>query len=93
MSCLLPTAAQIAADLATINAAIQALLSGKRLVELRVGSAEFARLYRYGEVSLDDLYKERARLEDLLKALCPDPPIFRHYASIPLVVTQRPVRG
>jgi hypothetical protein len=85
MATLTLTEAQI--QLSTVNAAIQDIISGKRVTELRVGSGEFQRMYRYEEVSLESLIDLRNELRNTINTLTPEvKPVFRTNATIPLVI-------
>jgi hypothetical protein len=80
-------------QLAQIDAAIGVLMTGGRLTELRVGSNEYSRYWKYSEISIDALRAYRKDLADALAALCPEAcaPLFRKNATIPLIVTKRVV--
>jgi hypothetical protein len=82
------TAAEIKVALDTVNTAIAQLLSGKRVLELRVGSGNFFRQFRYGEVTLDALKEYRTELMQMLQTIdaANATPSFRTYATVPLVV-------
>ena len=81
------TLAEAQIQLSTVNAAIQDIISGKRVTELRVGSGEFQRMYRYEEVTLEALIDLRSELRNTINTLTPDVrPIFRTNATIPLVI-------
>jgi len=74
-------------QLTQVNIAIETLIQGKSLVELRVGSGNFQRLFRYGDVNLGDLKTYRRELLDTINSLTPNiTPIFRQNACIPLIV-------
>ena len=74
-------------QLTQVNVAIESLILGKSLVELRVGSGNFQRLYRYGEITLEQLKTLRRELLDVINTLVPNiTPVFRSGACIPLVV-------
>jgi len=84
------TVTEVQAELDTVNAALQELISGKRLTQLRIGSGEFARLYQYQEITFDtikaeqqDLLMELATLENAQNAIT-----FRNNAYIPLTVNK-----
>lgn len=83
------TVIEVRKELNTVNAAIQELISGKKLKELRVGSGDFARLYQFQEVSLENLRMVRDELVQELAVLeGTDELIFRKNCNIPLVVTK-----
>ncbi len=78
---------EVQRQLTQVNIAIETLIQGKSLVELRVGSGNFQRLFRYGDVTLVDLKTYRRELLDQINSLTPNiVPIFRSGACIPLVV-------
>ena len=84
------TIAEVQAELTTVNAALQELITGKRLTQLRIGSGEFARLYQYQEITFDtlkteqqDLTMELATLEAAGQALK-----FRATSYVPLTVNK-----
>ena len=56
------TIEEVRAELNTVNSAIQSLIAGNRLTQLRVGSGDFARLYVNQEISLESLRQNRAEL-------------------------------
>lgn len=73
--------------LSSVNTAIAQLIAGKRLLELRVGSGNFARNFRYGEVTLEALKEYRDELIQLRQSLLPIASTqFRANATIPLIV-------
>jgi hypothetical protein len=63
------TIVEVQAELATVNAALQELISGRRLTQLRIGSGEFARLYQYQELTYENLKLEQQNLLDELSVL------------------------
>lgn len=63
------TATEIQSELDTVNAALQELISGKRLTQLRIGSGEFSRLYEYQEITYEVLKQEQANLTAELSTL------------------------
>lgn len=72
-------------QLTQINTAIENLLQGKRITQLRVGSGTFQRLYTYQEISYEALIQERDKLLTYINSLSTDPtPKFMQYTSIPL---------
>ncbi len=74
-------------QLNTVNAAIQQLIEGKAILELRVGSGNFQRLYKYSDITMDSLLALRASLLQQINDLQPNlAPVFRNNANIPLVV-------
>lgn len=80
-------------QLSQVDAAIATLMAGGQLTELRVGSNEFSRMWKRSAISLDALRAYRKDLADALAALCVEdcPPLFRKHATIPLIVTKRPI--
>ena len=80
------TLAEAEAQLLQINVAIQDLILGKRISELKVGSGEFSRWYKFEEVTLEALTAYRTELRSIIAALTPAAvPIFRANACIPLI--------
>lgn len=77
---------EIKVALDTVNTAIAQLLSGQRVLELRVGSGNFFRQFRYGEVTLDSLKEYRAELLQMLQSSEVEAPVYRMYATVPLLV-------
>jgi len=75
-------------QLATVNAAIQTLISGKRISELRVGSDGFQRLLRYQEITIESLREIQKELLILIDSYESNKPKFRTNAHIPMVVTK-----
>lgn len=83
------TILEVQAELNTVNSAIQQLIAGTRLTELRVGSGDFARLYRYQEISLDNLQAIRDELlQELANLNQEDGLQFRKMSSVLLKVTK-----
>ena len=68
------TLAEAEASLATVNAAINQLVTGKTVNELHVGSGAFQRFYKYQEVSMESLLALRSELLALIGVLSPAPP-------------------
>lgn len=56
------TKAEAEAQLITVNAAIQQIIEGKRITQLKVGSGSFTRLYTHQEISLEALKELRDEL-------------------------------
>lgn len=84
------TVTEVQAELDTVNAALQELIAGKRLTQLRIGSGEFARLYQYQEITFDtikteqqDLLMELATLENAQNSIS-----FRNNSFVPLTVNK-----
>lgn len=73
-------------QLATVQAAIQQLLEGKRLTQLKVGSGNFSRLYEYQELTLENLKNARDELLDVIDTFEGNEPRFKLHSTIPLVV-------
>jgi hypothetical protein len=83
------TIAEVQADLTTVNAALQNLIAGKRITQLRFGSGDFARQYQYQEITYDVLKAEQADLTQELAALQSEPQMqFRTMSNIPLTVSK-----
>lgn len=78
--------AEIDLQLATINAAISDLIAGKRVTRLEIGSGNFKRTYAFQEITLESLQAIRADLLEQRAQYSQETPVFRQYASIPLVV-------
>jgi hypothetical protein len=84
------TITEVQAELDTVNAALQELIAGRRLTQLRIGSGEFARLYQYQELTFDtlkaeqqDLTMELATLESAGSSIS-----FRSNSFVPLTVNK-----
>ena len=76
-------------ELTTVSAAIQDMIAGKRITELRVGSGDFARLYRYQEITLNNLQAIRDELIQELADLNGEGILqFRNMSSVLLKVTK-----
>jgi hypothetical protein len=83
------TLADVRAELVTVNAAIQQIISGQRLTEIRIGSGDFLRVYKNQQVNLDDLYAIKAELQQEEDLLSTNVGItFRNDCNIPLVVSK-----
>lgn len=80
------TLVELQADLATVNAAIQQIIQGKRVTQLLVGSGTFRRQYTYQEISLDMLKGLRDELLAQINILAPTTPVFKTNMTIPMVV-------
>ena len=65
------TLAEAQAQLLTVNAAIEQLINGKRVTELKVGSGAFQRAYRYQEITMDSLLALRDELLATIASLSP----------------------
>lgn len=74
------------AQLATVQAALQDFVAGKRLTRLEVGSGNFRRIYQYSEISYENLIAMRNELQEIVDMLTPVEPSFRTNCSIPLIV-------
>jgi hypothetical protein len=70
------TTIEIQTDITNVNAAITAVLTGNKLLELRVGSGDFARTYRWQELSLESLYAMRTSLYEELATVTIETPTF-----------------
>ena len=73
-------------QLVTVNAAIQQLIEGKRIKELRVGSGNFQRLYSYSEITLEALKTLQQELLITIDSYAPAITTFRTNAHIPMVI-------
>ena len=83
------TITEVQADLDIVNAAIQDLIAGKRLTQLRIGSGEFTRLYQYQDINYEVLKAEQADLIQELAALQAQPQMqFRTMSHIQLDVNK-----
>lgn len=83
------TLTEVQADLAVVNAALQDLIAGKRLTQLRLGSGDFTRLFQYQEITYDVLKAEQAELTQELASIQTQPQMqFRTMTNIPLNVTK-----
>lgn len=83
------TLAEAQAQLTQVNIAIETLLQGKRIGELKIGTNEFSRTYKYGEVTLEGLRALRSELMAMVNTLMPTiTTTFRQNACIPLIVTK-----
>jgi hypothetical protein len=80
------TLAEAEAQLATVNTAIQQLISGKKVTELHVGSGAFQRFYKYQECSMENLLQLRAELLGLINTLSPSLPTFAGNMSFQNIV-------
>ena len=78
--------AEAQAQLITVNAALQDIISGKRIAELRIGSGDFQRLLRYQEVTFDELKTLQQELMITVDSYAQAKPVFRTNAHIPMVV-------
>jgi len=76
------------AQLLTVNTAIEALIAGKRLTELRVGSGSFQRLYTFQELDIEALKEHRDELLSIIAELQPSVPKFKTNMTIPLLVSK-----
>lgn len=78
--------AEAQSQLTQVNIAIQDLLLGKAISELKVGSGEFSRWYKFQDVTLDNLTAYRTELRALINALTPlATPVFRTNACIAII--------
>jgi hypothetical protein len=74
------------AQLVQVNIAIQDIIMGKAISELKVGSGEFSRWYKFQDVTLDNLCSYRTELRNIINALTPSAiPLFRTNACIPII--------
>lgn len=80
---------EVQADLTRVYSAIQDLIAGKRITQLRLGSGDFTRMYQYQEITYEVLKAEQADLTQELAALQAVPQMqFRTMSNIPLNVTK-----
>jgi hypothetical protein len=79
------TLAEAQLQLTQINTAIENLLQGKRITQLRVGSGTFQRLYQYQEISYEALEAKRQELLGYIDSLSETTPTFKT-GSVPLYV-------
>lgn len=83
------TITEVQADLAVVNAALQDLIAGKRLTQLRLGSGDFTRLFQYQEITYEVLKAEQAELTQELASLETQPQMqFRTMSHVQLNVTK-----
>ena len=83
------TSTEIQADLTTVYSAIQDLIAGKRITQIRLGSGDFTRLYQYQEITYEVLKAEQNDLIQELAAIEGQPQMaFRSMTNIPLNVTK-----
>lgn len=80
------TIVDIEADILTINAALEELISGGRVTRLQTGSGEFVRTYDMQELTYENMLSEKNRLEDELAMLQPVEPVYRTGSTLPLQV-------
>jgi hypothetical protein len=80
------TLAELQTQLTTVNTAISNLIAGKQILELVVGNGSFSRRYRYGEVTLVALKQHRDEILQQIQSIELSTPVYRHGASVPLVV-------
>ena len=77
-------------QLTTVNAAIQTLISGQRVTQLRVGSGQFVREYKYQEITIESLRQIQSELladVDYYTSLAsPTLPNFSSNRTIPMMV-------
>lgn len=68
---------ELNAELLRLNTAIQRIIAGETLTEFEIGSGSSARRYRYGEVNLELLRKEKNLVISKIEALSETPAAFR----------------
>lgn len=81
--------AEAQAQLLTVNTAIQNLISGQRITELSVGSGAFKQMYKYQEITMDNLRQIRAELLEVINIYAQQNgslPVFAKNMQIPMVV-------
>lgn len=76
------TLEQAQTELTSVNIAIEKLVSGKTLLEIKISSAEMSRWSSFGQVSLEGLKAYRKELLDYINALSPSEPIFRSASCV-----------
>lgn len=82
------TLAELQADLAIVDAAIEQLLLKKSVTRLEVRSGNFGRVYQYQEITLESLLALKRDLQQQIAALTEESPTFRVNATIPLIVNK-----
>ena len=80
------TQIEIEADLATVKAALETLISGERLTRLQLGSGEFARMYDFQELTYENLMDIKADLNAELQSIAPSAITYRAGSTLPLIV-------
>lgn len=83
------TVLQIRTDIDAVNAALGELSAGTRIVEFRVGSGDSLRMYKYQEITMENLLDLRKILETELQQVSVTTPIFRAFGNIPMIVTKQ----
>lgn len=73
-------------DLVLCNLAIEKLLSGKQVKELKTGSSSFARQYVFSDINLISLTEYRKDLLQQIHALSATAPVYRTNACIPNII-------
>lgn len=84
------TLVEAQAQLATIQAALQTMISGKRVTQLKVGSGQFIREYKYQDISMELLRQLQSETLALIDSLSATPvlPNFANNKTIPLLVNK-----
>ena len=82
------TIEEINSALSEVNNAIEKLILGKSLTEFRVGSGDFFRYYKYGEVTLEALKEYRDELLMMKHSLEDTSPTFRTNACFRVTGTK-----
>ena len=80
------TSIEIQTDITNVNAAITALITGNKLLEFRVGSGDFARTFRWQEITLESLYAMRTSLYEELAIVEVTTPTFQVGKTVPMFV-------
>ncbi len=81
------TLAEAQTQLTQVNIAIQDIIAGKRVNELKIGNAEFANWYKFTDITFDNLQTYRRELLVIIDSYAVSiTPTFRTNACIPLVV-------
>jgi hypothetical protein len=83
------TLAQLQTELALVNSQIEAILQGKRVDRLRVGSSSFNRDYTFTGVTLTDCQEYRKYLIQEIHDKSVEAPTFRTNATIPNIVRKQ----
>lgn len=80
---------EVETDLSTVRAALQEIIKGERITFFQVGSGEFTRVYKFSDITYENLKGIEAELLQELASLETNPTMtFRTMTNIPLVVTK-----
>jgi hypothetical protein len=80
------TTIEIQTDITNVTAAITALLNREKFIEFKIGSGDFARTFRWQEVSLESLISTRKLLYEELDGLTTETPTFSVGKTVPMFV-------